>query len=54
MLQCIRDFRVYEYRLNVSGVPQDRAGRIRWQRLHQRIKIVPYQTTKFLNLKCAT
>ena len=32
-------------------IPQDRSGRIRWQRLHQRFKIVPYQTTKLLYLK---
>ena len=32
-------------------LPQDRAGRIRWQRLHQRFKIVTYQTTKLLYLK---
>ena len=38
--------------LSMSGpLPLDRAGRIRWQRLHQRFKIVPYQTTKLLYLK---
>ena len=37
---------------SMSGpLPQDRAGRIRWQRLRQRFKIVPYQTTKLLYLK---
>eukprot|EP00800_Vazella_pourtalesii_P023041 TRINITY_DN9189_c0_g1_i2.p1 TRINITY_DN9189_c0_g1~~TRINITY_DN9189_c0_g1_i2.p1 ORF type:complete len:109 (+),score=10.65 TRINITY_DN9189_c0_g1_i2:159-485(+) len=36
----------------MSGpIPQDRAGSIRWQRLHQRFKIMPRQTTKLLYLK---
>ena len=32
-------------------LPQDIPRRICWQKLHQRFKVVPYQTTKLLYLK---
>ena len=32
------------------ALPQDRTERIRWQKLHQRFKILHYQTTKILFL----
>ena len=34
-----------------GNIPQDRAGHIRWQRLHLWFIIVPYQTTKLLYLR---
>ena len=34
-----------------TPIPNERSARIRWQRLHQRFKIVPYQSTRLLYLK---